>query len=246
MEGRHTGLRRSGRGSGLVRAHRMRAASLAVPVSLTFGGTATSTTDLGAYTLSVSVGSAPPAGVNRVVVIGIIGQVSSGSPTISSVTIGGNSASFVASSGLDGQQVVGFAWAIVNAGTSLSCVVTFGQTQQRCRLFGYGLTGVTWATPPASAYAFASTAGGVSGATQASITMQKGGASILLAAVRNTSGFSAPAGQGTLTENNAATIESAASTAVWSEASTRPAVQTYSATAANTANSRAIGVIHWR
>lgn len=226
--------------------NKLAGATTAAPIALTYGGTVSSTTDLSSYSLSVPIGAAPSTGVDRFVVIGILGASASAS-ALNSVTIGGQSASFVTGNNLAGSNTLSFAYAVVNTGTTVTCVATYSVTMQRCLMAGYGLIGVITRIPSASQYAFAQTVAGASGATSATVSTSKGGASILIASVRNSGGFSSASGQGTLTSNFSTLLESVTTDAGWSESGlTTVASQTYSATAANTANGRGIGIITFR
>lgn len=227
--------------------NKLAGATTAAPIVLTYGGQISSTTDLSSYSLSVPIGAAPATGVDRFVVIGIIAAAASGTSVLNSVTIGGQSASFVTSGNLAGSNNLSFAYAVVNTGTTVTCVATYNITMQRCQMAGYGLVGVVTRIPSASQYAFAQTVAGASGATSATVSTSKGGASVLIASVRNTSGFSSASGQGTLTNNFSTTLEAATANAGWSESGlTTVASQTYSATAASIANGRGIGIITFR
>ncbi len=227
--------------------NKLTSASSASSIALTYGGTVSSTTDLSSYSLTVPIGPTAPAGVDRFVVIGIIAAAASGTPVLNSVLINGFGSSFVSSSVLAGNNLVSFAYFVVNNGITATCVATYSQTMQRCQMVGYGLVGVISRTPSASQYAFAQTVANVSGATSATVSTARGGASILLATVRNGSGFSSSSGQGTLTSNFANILEINTSNAGWSESGLNTvASQTYSATAASILNGRGIGVITFR
>jgi hypothetical protein len=220
------------------------ASAAAQQVGLTYNATASNTTDASTYNFaSISIGSAPSAGVNRLVVVAIAATQGTGTATISSVSINGNSASFFTSnlaSGLGGNNI-GFAYAVVNSGTTASVDVTFAVTQQRVRIYSYSVLGAD--TLAAANFDFNNIAGGTPGSPTVSLDVTRKGATIVVGISRTTSGFTSVAGQGTLTQNEVSTLESQVTIGTWSELISTTTLQTYSITAAGNASARAIGVL---
>lgn len=122
-----------------------------MPVSISYLQTPTSTTDASSYTFSAqSIGTAAS---DRYIAVAVAGRIAAASLTISSVTIGGVSATIVkqqsstgAASGATATTCVGIAIAAVPTGTTGDVVVTFSATSLRCICSMWRLSNTTSGT----------------------------------------------------------------------------------------------------
>jgi hypothetical protein len=127
-------------------------ASLALaPAAVTYQSTATDGSDLSTYTFSAQAIGA--ASANRYVICGFGARYTSGTPTITSVTIGGVAATQVsaqlAGTGT-GKLLAGLYIALVPTGTTADIVIAFSATALRCDHVTFSATGLQSATPTAS------------------------------------------------------------------------------------------------
>jgi hypothetical protein len=220
------------------------ASAVTQQVDLTYNATASSATDASTYNFaSISIGAAPSAGVNRLVVIAIAGQQGSLNTGISSVSINGSSVSFFTSNLLagNGGNTIGFAYAVVNSGTTASVDVTFVNTLQRVRIYSYSVVGA--GSLAASNFGFDNIIGGTSGNPTVSLDVFRKGVTIVVGISRNSSGFTSVSGQNTLTQNEVSTLEGISTVGTWSELISTTTLQSYSLTAVGTSNGRSIGVL---
>jgi hypothetical protein len=120
-------------------------------VALSYLQTATNTTDASSYTFSAQALGA--AAADRYIVVGIGGRNGAASLAISSVTIGGVSATVIkqqsstgTASGGTGTTSAGLAIAAVPSGTTGDIVVNFSATSLRCVCSMWRMTGLVSAT----------------------------------------------------------------------------------------------------
>lgn len=215
------------------------------PVVLSYNGFATNTSNSTSYSGSINIGAAPSVGVDRLVVLAFTSTIGVAGIGVTNATINGAPATFYAGSGSPGGGInIGYAFAVVNSGTTASYSIAFPTSQQRFQIFSYSLTNVV-SLPDVSQFQFTSISSGPAGFTSVSVSVATGGASIMVACVRDTSGAISASGQGVLTENRVNTLESLITNGAFSESDLNSAAQTYGITLSTTVT-RAIGVLTLR
>lgn len=116
-------------------------------MALTFLQGTTSTADTNSYTFSSQ--NLGTASSDRYIIVGAVARKAGASATISSITIGGVSATIVKqqTNTITNTNVSGLAIAAVPTGTTGNIVVTFSATMLRCAISAYAVTELDSATP---------------------------------------------------------------------------------------------------
>jgi hypothetical protein len=132
-------------------------ASSAAAPSISFRTSASDSTDLTTYNGAAFQGlDFGTEGANRHVIVGIIASRTSGSPTISGVTIGGVAATIVAQITEASRGIAGIAIAAVPTGATGDVVVTMSGACSRCAIIIWAAYDLTSATPADTATSTAS------------------------------------------------------------------------------------------
>lgn len=116
-------------------------------MALTFLQSANSTADTNAYTFSAQ--NLGTASADRYIIVSAFGRKAGASTTISSITIGGVSATIVkqVTNNVTNTDVAGLAIAAVPTGATGDVVVTFGASMVRAAIGLWSATGLVSATP---------------------------------------------------------------------------------------------------